>query len=170
MTSLASPISARFAAHTAGLALAVFLIGLTASADGDIFWHLAAGRWMWTERALLTVDPFSSGAGGRPWTDVHWLFQLGVYAVHALGGLRALVVLKALLVALGAVVLALAVRVRAGERPALLFALLASGSLFAAREFLLLRPVIVSLLMLVWLSRMVPTSTQATRHRRRAAA
>jgi hypothetical protein len=148
MTSLASPISARFAAHTAGLALAVFLIGLTASADGDIFWHLAAGRWMWTERALLTVDPFSSGAGGRPWTDVHWLFQLGVYAVHALGGLRALVVLKALLVALGAVVLALAVRVRAGERPALLFALLASGSLFAAREFLLLRPVIVSLLML----------------------
>ncbi len=150
MTWLASPAPPRLAPafYTALLGLTVFLCGLCASADGDIFWHLAAGRWMWAERALLTVDPFSSGAGGRPWTDVHWLFQLGVYAAHAVGGLRGLIVLKAAALALGVVVLSSAVRARAGGRSALPYALLASASLLAAREFLLLRPVIVSLVLL----------------------
>ena len=33
-------------------------------------------------RALLTVNPFSAGAAGRPWANVHWILQLGVYAVY----------------------------------------------------------------------------------------
>src|SRR3954469_13579389 len=88
------------------LAAVVFAVGLTAIADGDIFWHLAAGRQMVAARALLRADPFSVSAFGRPWIDVHWLFQLGAYAVHAAGGLRGLVLAKAALAALGALVLA----------------------------------------------------------------
>src|SRR3954463_3102007 len=77
-----------------GLVVAVVAAGLTPVADGDIFWHLAAGRRMVETGPFLRPDPFSLSAAGRPWIDVHWLFQLGTYAVHALGGLRALVVGK----------------------------------------------------------------------------
>jgi hypothetical protein len=140
--------NSRFIAYAAALGVAVFLSGLSASADGDIFWHLAAGRWIWSEGALLTTDPFSSGAAGRPWADVHWLFQLGAYAVHSVAGLKGLILVKAVLVAAGALVLLLTVRARAGERSALGFALGLGLALFVAREFLLLRPVIVTLLFL----------------------
>jgi hypothetical protein len=140
--------NSRFVAYAAALGVAVFLSGLSASADGDIYWHLAAGRWIWSEGALLTADPFSSGAAGRPWADVHWLFQLGAYVVHSVAGLKGLVVVKAVLVAIGALLLSWVVRARAGDRPALGFALGLSLALFAAREFLLLRPVILTLLFL----------------------
>ena len=66
--------------------------------------------------AILRSDPFSLGALGRPWIDVHWLFQLASYGGFRLGGLGALVVAKALLVAAGAVGLLAAVR-RALARP-----------------------------------------------------
>ncbi len=75
---------------------------LTPVADSDIWWHLAAGREMVARRALLWADPFSLGARGRPWIDLHWLFQLGAYGVYQLGGLLALVLAKAILVGGGA--------------------------------------------------------------------
>jgi hypothetical protein len=85
------------------VAATVFMLGLTPIADGDIFWHLTAGREMVRLRAWLHVDSFTVSAAGRPWTDVHWLFQLGAYAVHRAGGLRALVIVKAAVLAIGAV-------------------------------------------------------------------
>lgn len=118
--------------------------GLTAVADGDVFWHLAAGRELWLSGQLLQRDPFSSGATGRPWVDVHWLFQLGVYGAHALGGLRALVWCKCLLIAASVLVLHAALPRRARA----LYAVIAIASLFCARHLLLVRPVIVTLLML----------------------
>ena len=72
-------------------------------ADSDIWWHLSAGREMLRTGAILRSDPFSLGALGRPWIDVHWLFQLASYGGFRLGGLGALVAAKALLVAAGAV-------------------------------------------------------------------
>jgi hypothetical protein len=132
----------------AALAVGAFLVSLAPLSDGDLWWHLAAGREMLRTHAFLRTDPFSSGAAGRPWIDVHWAFQLVVYAIYQLGGLRALVVVKGLVVAIGALVLGDVVW-RAGRNrahavfvPALLFAL------FAARGLLLLRPVIPTLLFL----------------------
>ena len=118
--------------------------GLTPVADGDVFWHLAAGREMARTGSVLGRDLFSSAAAGRVWLDVHWLFQLGAYAVHALGGLRALVLCKCLLIGVSALVLYAALERRA--RP--LYALIAVSALFCARHLLLVRPVIVSLLLL----------------------
>src|SRR5689334_13894334 len=69
-------------------------VGVAPSADGDIWWHLAAGREMASRGALLRTDPFSVGAAGRPWIDVHWLFQLSVYAVERCAGLAGLVWVK----------------------------------------------------------------------------
>lgn len=121
--------------------------GLSATADGDVWWHLAAGREMWMRADWLTTDPFSSGAEGRPWTDVHWLFQLAAYAAHARVGLAGLVACKCLVLGGGAVALLDAVRgerLAAWTRPLLVTLLVAA--LVAARSLLLVRPVIVSLL------------------------
>jgi Flp pilus assembly protein TadD len=120
--------------------------GLAAAADGDIWWHLAAGREIWARGDWLMSDPFSSGAAGRPWIDVHWLFQLGVYAVYSQFGLAGLVACKCLLVGGGAVALLDAVggqRLAAWTRPLLVTLLVAA--LVAARSLLLVRPVIVTL-------------------------
>src|SRR4051812_42712861 len=83
------------AAALAALVAGAFIVSLTPIADGDIFWHLAAGREMVRRHAWLRTDPFTISAGGRPWIDVHWLFQLGAYAVNRAAGLAGLVVVKA---------------------------------------------------------------------------
>lgn len=126
------------------LGLASAAAGLTPIADGDVFWHLAAGRQIASSGAVPQVDGFSSGAAGRPWIDVHWLFQLGVYAVERAGGLYALVATKCMLIALGALLL-----LRAVERSARpLLVLWLSTALLCARHLLLVRPVIASLVFL----------------------
>jgi hypothetical protein len=130
------------------LAVGAFVVGLAPVADGDLWWRLAAGREIVRTHALLTVDPFSSGALGRPWIDVHWLFQLAAFGVHAWGGLTALVLGKCALVAAGALVLLGAVGRGAGARARLPFVLVLLAALFAARGLLLLRPVIPTLVLL----------------------
>jgi hypothetical protein len=130
------------------LAVGTFVLGLAPLADGDLWWHLAAGREMARTHAFLTTDPFSAGAAGRPWIDVHWLFQLGAYAIYMLGGLRALVVAKCALVAAGALVLSEAVARSAGPRARALFVPVFLAGLFAARGLLLLRPVIPTIVFL----------------------
>jgi hypothetical protein len=130
------------------LAVGAFVVGLAPLADGDLWWHLAAGREMVRTHAFLRTDPFSTGAAGRPWVDVHWLFQLAAYGVHGLGGLRAIVLAKCLLVAAGAAVLGVTVARAAGTRALALFAAAFVAALFAARALLLPRPVIATLLFL----------------------
>ena len=125
------------------LVAGAFVVSLAPVADGDIFWHLAAGREMVATRALLHTDPFSVSAAGRPWPDVHWLFQLGAYAVYVLGGLRGLVLVKSLVVAAGAAVLYAAV----GRRGRGLFVPAFLAALFLGRHLLLVRPVVVTLLL-----------------------
>ena len=134
------------------------MAALTPVADSDIFWHLAAGREMTRSGSVMRIDPFSLGAAGRPWIDVHWLFQLLSYGVYQLGGLLALVLGKALLVAAGALLLLAAVlravRSRDGAAPgapvaaAALLALLLPAGLLAVRHLLLVRPVILTMLFL----------------------
>lgn len=121
--------------------------GLAPCGDGDVWWHLAAGREMWTTGDWLWSDPFSSGAAGRPWVDVHWLFQLALYSIHAGLGLAGLVVSKCLMLGAGAVTLLDAVRgerLAAWIRPLLVTLLVAA--LVSARSLILVRPVIVTLL------------------------
>jgi tetratricopeptide (TPR) repeat protein len=130
--------------------LGVFATGLSASNDSDIWWHLAAGREMVRLHALLRSDPFSISAAGRPWPDVHWLFQLLVYAVYGLGGLAALVVAKSVALAAGARWLLASVLSRSGKALLLPFAITFLAALFAARELLLVRPVIVTLVLLAY--------------------
>src|SRR5450432_1073502 len=127
------------------LAAGAFVIGLAPLADGDLWWHLAAGRELVRTRAFLMTDPFSAGAAGRPWVDVHWLFQLATYGLYALGGLRAVVYAKGAVVAAGALVLGGAVARAAGPRARALFVPAFLAVLFVARALLLPRPIIPTL-------------------------
>src|SRR4051794_41851093 len=67
-----------FGAVVAGAAL----VALGPIADGDIYWHLAAGHEIWRRSALLRTDPFTVSAAGRAWGDVHWLFQVAGALLH----------------------------------------------------------------------------------------
>jgi hypothetical protein len=125
-----------------------FAVGLAPNADGDLWWHMAAGREIVRTRALLSVDPFSVSAAGRPWIDVHWLFQLAAYAIHTLGGLTALVLAKCLLVATGALTLQSAMQPRVGRRARWLFVAALLGALLLVRHLMPVRPVVVTLLFL----------------------
>jgi hypothetical protein len=62
--------------------------------DADIFWHLAAGREMVKSNSFLFTDPFSYSIPKNPWVNLHWLFQLVVYALYSIGSYKALIALK----------------------------------------------------------------------------
>ncbi|HEX2659447.1 MAG TPA: hypothetical protein VHU40_14285 [Polyangia bacterium] len=130
------------------VATVAFLAALAPISDGDIYWHLAAGRWMWRAHALVRTDPFTISAAGRPWVDVHWLFQLGVAAAERGLGLVGLTVLKACVVAGAAVIFTRTAERSGGATAGLLCASLLGAGLFAARHLLPLRPVIVTVLFL----------------------
>ena len=78
---------------------------LTIFRDGDVSWHIAAGRWILEHRAVPRIDPFSFTAFGHPWIDTETLSEL-IYAtafnLFGYAGLAAIVV--AALVALNAII------------------------------------------------------------------
>ncbi len=130
------------------LGLGAASTGLAPAADGDIWWHLAAGRQMVEKGRLLFADPFSVSASGRTWVDVHWLFQLAVYAVHQALGLTGLVLVKCALIGIGSVLLFFAIESkRSSWARGLLVSVLVAG-LLVARTLLLVRPVIGTLVFL----------------------
>src|SRR6185436_6934827 len=62
--------------------------------DTDIWWHLASARRMLEQHAFLRSDPFCLVSLGKPWTDLHWGFQLLALGLWKLGGAAALVTFK----------------------------------------------------------------------------
>src|SRR5258708_35585390 len=98
---------------------------------------------------ILWTDPFSSGTAGRQWIDVHWLFQIAAYLIHAAAGLGGLVIVKCALVAAGAVVLWAAGVDSAGTRAAAgPVAVAPVTALVLTRRLPLPRPAIPTLLLL----------------------
>ncbi len=141
-----------------GLALAT-LVGFAALFPitcTDLWWHLAAGRLMLGEGRLLFHDPFSVGAAGAPWIDLHWLFQVLACLLHRAGGVAAIVLGKAATAGLAAWVLlrateAAALR-REETRDALalrgLAVLVCAPALYLTRFLVLERPIVLTLLLL----------------------
>jgi tetratricopeptide (TPR) repeat protein len=81
-----------------------FFLALEKIHEPDCFWHLATGEWILAHGQVPHTDPFSSTMPGKPWMDWEWLFQMAIRVVYARGGFDALVVVKAALVALAALV------------------------------------------------------------------
>lgn len=68
------PRAAAFAAAIAAFCLVLFSPGIFN--DGDTYWHIAAGRWMIDNRAVLHIDPFSYSFAGHPWQAHEWLSEI----------------------------------------------------------------------------------------------
>jgi tetratricopeptide (TPR) repeat protein len=54
--------------------------------DFDVWYHLAAGRSIWQTWRWPTVNTFAFTTPDHPWIDLHWIFQLLLFAVYSLGG------------------------------------------------------------------------------------
>ena len=96
-------------AAVVALAIAAGAAVFTEVFNYDIFWHLASGDWMLAHVRVLGTDPFSIDPMPQ-WVNVHWLFQVIISALYALGGFAALVGLKTVLAIATIVVLALSCR------------------------------------------------------------
>lgn len=116
--------------------------------DGDVSWHVAAGKWILANGRVPNSDPFSYTMAGRPWVAHEWLaeiFHALAFDLASYAGLAALV--TAALMALHLTVF-LHLRSRVGPI-ALLFAFLAMDLILA--KFLFARPhVLVWSLLAVW--------------------
>lgn len=65
--------------------------------NNDLWWHLAAGRWMVANHAFPGNDPFSFTHFKAPWIDNEWLSEIVFYGVWIAGGNSALLVFRAFL-------------------------------------------------------------------------
>jgi hypothetical protein len=111
--------------------------------DTDIFWHLAAGREIVTQKQFLFHDPFAFSLASPKWIDLHWLFQVVVYGLHCLGGEKALLAFKILTVAAVAGILCLT---RRSLRSIVVTSFLAAALVYEARYLICLRPVLITIL------------------------
>ena len=75
------------------------------TADPDVFWHLAVGRWIAENGAVPRADVYSWWAQGRPWTAHQWLWELALWHSFRLGGVVGIWVLTGAAVFCGALFL-----------------------------------------------------------------
>jgi hypothetical protein len=121
-----------------------FLLGCFPMADFDVWWHLRTGQLI-LENGIPRVDLLTYTAAGRPWIDLYWLFQVTIAFLHRLGGVHALVLLKALA---GTSLVALSLRSRRPAAPAWPAVVAWVPALVALSGRLCERPELFSLLLL----------------------
>ena len=81
-------------------ALMIVASGFAVIFNGDLWFHLAAGRWMLQHEAVPYVDSWSYTAAGHLWHDHEWLAQLIFQLWTQAFGLSSLMVWKWLLLLL----------------------------------------------------------------------
>jgi tetratricopeptide (TPR) repeat protein len=87
-----------------------FLIASFSITNSDFFMHLATGRLIAEGNYSFGKDPFSFVGADRTWVNHAWLWDLGLFLLYKSAGGPALVVVKALAVAIAAGLLLLARR------------------------------------------------------------
>ena len=71
----------------------VFIPGNRLLQDPDLYWHTAAGRWIWETWSFPQVAEFSHTFRDRPWIARDWLADLTFYGATSLMGWRGLAML-----------------------------------------------------------------------------
>jgi hypothetical protein len=116
--------------------------------DGDVYWHVAAGRWLLQHGSLPTNDPFSHTMTGAIWTAHEWLCEVVLAAAHEWGGWTLVIAVTALAFAASIALLTRALLRTLEPIYALLFAALAIGM---TAGHVLARPHILAMpLMMIW--------------------
>ncbi len=120
-----------------------FLLASTPARNSDLWLHLASGRLLAQGQFPRGTDPFASTTTGVLWVHHAWLSDGALYGLHELGGGRALVVAKCLLVT---VLAGLFVAFRRPGTRVGIAALAAAAAVLALGPWLLLGPALLSLL------------------------
>ena len=107
------------------LLLGVPFLALFPLRNNDLWWHLAAGRWMAASGTWPSGDPFSFTGFMGEWVDNEWLSQLALYGAFTVGGNLGLVALRAALYSLTFVLVR--AWLRRGRRPSMFLPCLAGG-------------------------------------------
>lgn len=128
---------------SAGAVVCLLLIHKIAS--HDVWFHLKAGEWLLSGGGFPEQDPFSFTSNER-WINLNWAFQVPLALAHRLGGLGAITIMNALIIA-AAMALIAREGMRSGVAPETAVVLIALAAL-ASSHRLLVRPESVSLLFL----------------------
>lgn len=122
-------------------------------ADGDTYWHIAAGRWILEHGSIPTSDAFSHTMHGAPWTAHEWLAEIVLAGAFLGGGWTLVTAVTSLAFALAIALLARAL-LRWLEPVHVLGA--AMLAVLLTVPHLLARPhVLVLPLLIVWVSELV---------------
>jgi hypothetical protein len=82
------------------IVLASSLLIIKSISDGDFFWHLKAGEWLWQNKSLPSEDIFAhtSPEAQTMWAHFiitsYWLSQLIYFLFHLAGGMSGIVFLR----------------------------------------------------------------------------
>lgn len=102
---MATPGILRFCTYDRLLAAVIlFAVVLTCGLSAmqtDTWWQLRAGQDMWRSRTVLLTDTYSHTAAGAFWPNHEWLAEVIFYAMYRVGGLGALTLWSAALIAAG---------------------------------------------------------------------
>jgi hypothetical protein len=126
--------------------------------DGDVYWHIAAGRWMFEHGVVPGVDPFSHTMRGEIWTAHEWLSEVILAAAHQWGGWTLVVAVTAVAFAATIALLTRALLRTLEPVYAVLFAVMASAMTIG---HVLARPHILAMpIMMVWVVELVRASDE----------
>lgn len=102
------------------LAILTVLLAWRTESSRDFGYHLATGRWILEHRAWPRVDSFTWTLAGRPYVDMHGLFQLALALAHRAGGMIGIGLLRVLFAVATFALLWVSARRRQVRSPALL--------------------------------------------------
>lgn len=96
---IAKPIQVENQLFNYGLliAFAAFICILTTfkiSADDDVFWHLATGRYIVQTNSIPSADVFGFVSQGQKWIPFEWGWDVLTYAVYNIGGFYSLSIFR----------------------------------------------------------------------------
>jgi hypothetical protein len=79
----------------------VLLVVFTARylSDADLGYHLRGGQWMLEHHGFPSKDTYTYTRSSADYLDLHWLYQILIYATYVIGGYTALSLLNIVLVA-----------------------------------------------------------------------
>lgn len=87
-----------------GFLATAFLLGCYEVTDGDFYWHLKTGELIWRRGEIPAHDWYTYTNPESRWIDLHWGFQIGLFAVWSVAGSAGVVLAKS---CVGAAVFAL---------------------------------------------------------------
>ena len=116
--------------------------------DGDVYWHIAVGQWIFQNRTVPALDPFSHTMPGAAWTAHEWLSEVVLAAAHQWGGWTLVIAITSVAFAATIALLTRALLRHLEPIYALLFAALAIAM---TAGHVLARPHILALpFMMIW--------------------